>query len=126
MELDCEGSYVAIFDHPSNPHHPTSWHTRDYGQILLNPCGQNAFDPRAAENVQKPEPDLKLEFRGRVVIPHARRAERQRGWILPGVRRREIGGRPNRSLIVVHVDRIAVVRYRLDRLTWSTTSPAGP
>ena len=24
---------VAIFDHPSNPRHPTWWHARDYGLV---------------------------------------------------------------------------------------------
>ena len=67
-ELDGERLGVAIFDHPTNPHHPTYWHARDYGLFSLNPFGQNAFDPNAAENNQKLEPGQKLEFRWRVAI----------------------------------------------------------
>ena len=30
---------VAIFDHPKNPAHPTSWFVRDYGLFAANPFG---------------------------------------------------------------------------------------
>src|SRR6478736_1496794 len=36
---------VAIFDHPSNPRHPTTWHVRDYGLFAANPFGLHDFDP---------------------------------------------------------------------------------
>ena len=67
-ELDGERLGVAIFDHPSNPHHPTYWHARDYGLFSLNPFGQNAFDPSAPENIQKLAPGQKLTFHWRLVI----------------------------------------------------------
>ena len=35
---------VAIFDHPSNPRHPTWWHARDYGLITANPFGIHHFE----------------------------------------------------------------------------------
>lgn len=35
---------VAIFDHPSNPRHPTWWHVRDYGLFAANPFGQRHFE----------------------------------------------------------------------------------
>ncbi|MEO1525217.1 MAG: PmoA family protein, partial [Planctomycetota bacterium] len=35
---------VAIFDHPSNPRHPTWWHARDYGLVAANPFGVNHFE----------------------------------------------------------------------------------
>jgi hypothetical protein len=35
---------VAIFDHPSNPRHPTWWHVRDYGLFAANPFGQHEFE----------------------------------------------------------------------------------
>jgi sugar phosphate isomerase/epimerase len=35
---------VAIFDHPSNPRHPTWWHVRDYGLFAANPFGQHDFE----------------------------------------------------------------------------------
>lgn len=34
----------AIFDHPSNPRHPTGWHARDYGLVAANPFGGYVFD----------------------------------------------------------------------------------
>jgi hypothetical protein len=34
---------VGIFDHPSNPRHPTTWHARDYGLIAANPFGYSYF-----------------------------------------------------------------------------------
>ena len=35
---------VAMFDHPSNPRHPTWWHVRDYGLFAANPFGQHDFE----------------------------------------------------------------------------------
>ena len=35
---------VAIFDHPSNPKHPTWWHVRTYGLFTANPFGQHDFE----------------------------------------------------------------------------------
>jgi hypothetical protein len=34
---------VAIFDHPSNLRHPTTWHARDYGLVTANPYGLSAY-----------------------------------------------------------------------------------
>jgi hypothetical protein len=34
---------IAIFDHPSNLRHPTTWHARDYGLIAANPFGLSNF-----------------------------------------------------------------------------------
>ena len=44
---------VAIFDHPSNPRHPTTWHVRDYGLFAANPFGLHDFDkqPPGAGNL---------------------------------------------------------------------------
>lgn len=39
---------VAIFDHPSNPRHPTWWHVRDYGLFAANPFGVHDFEKSAA------------------------------------------------------------------------------
>ncbi len=38
---------VAIFDHPSNPKHPTWWHVRDYGLFTANPFGVHNFERKA-------------------------------------------------------------------------------
>lgn len=37
---------VAIFDHPSNPRHPTWWHAREYGLIAANPFGVHDFEDK--------------------------------------------------------------------------------
>ena len=37
---------VAMFDHPSNPRHPTWWHVRSYGLFAANPFGQHDFEPK--------------------------------------------------------------------------------
>lgn len=39
---------VAIFDHPSNPKHPTWWHVRDYGLFAANPFGVHDFERKSA------------------------------------------------------------------------------
>jgi hypothetical protein len=66
--IDGEQLGVAIFDHPSNPRHPTYWHARDYGLFALNPFGQKAFDPAQEESHWVLEAGQSLRFRWRVVI----------------------------------------------------------
>ena len=39
---------VALFDHPSNPRHPTWWHVRDYGLFAANPFGLHDFEKKPA------------------------------------------------------------------------------
>ena len=34
---------IAMFDHPTNPRHPTYWHARDYGLVTANPFGIKSF-----------------------------------------------------------------------------------
>ena len=34
----------SVFDHPTNPRHPTWWHARDYGLIAANPFGIHNFE----------------------------------------------------------------------------------
>jgi len=61
---------IAIFDHPSNPRHPTWWHVRDYGLFAANPFGQHDFESLKDQN----SGDLKIPagqdvtFRYRVVL----------------------------------------------------------
>ena len=47
---------VAIFDHPSNPRHPTWWHARHYGLVAANPFGRHDFEggARGAGNLVIP------------------------------------------------------------------------
>jgi hypothetical protein len=35
---------IAIFDHPTNPRHPTWWHARTYGLVAANPFGIHDFE----------------------------------------------------------------------------------
>ena len=35
---------VAMFDHPSNPQHPTWWHVRSYALFAANPFGKHDFE----------------------------------------------------------------------------------
>lgn len=39
---------IAIFDHPSNPRHPTWWHARTYGLVAANPFGVHDFEKKPA------------------------------------------------------------------------------
>jgi len=39
---------VAVFDHPSNPRHPTWWHAREYGLVAANPFGIHDFEKKPA------------------------------------------------------------------------------
>jgi hypothetical protein len=41
---------VAIFDHPSNPRHPTWWHVRTYGLFSANPFGISSFEKQPDKN----------------------------------------------------------------------------
>jgi len=60
---------IAIFDHPSNPKHPTYWHVRGYGLFAANIFGEhhfNADDSRDGSiTLAKGE---KLHFRYRMLI----------------------------------------------------------
>lgn len=67
-EIEGEKLGVAMFDHPSNPRHPTYWHSRDYGLFALDPFGQQAFDPKAEESRWTLAPGQSIRFRWRVVI----------------------------------------------------------
>lgn len=42
---------VAIFDHLTNPRHPTWWHAREYGLIAANPFGIHDFENRSNAEV---------------------------------------------------------------------------
>ncbi len=54
---------VAIFDHPSNPRYPTTWHVRDYGLFAANPFGLHDFEKKP-----KGAGDLKVPAGGRVTF----------------------------------------------------------
>ena len=46
--LDGKVVGIALFDHPSNPRHPTWWHVRDYGLFAANPFGAHEFEKKPA------------------------------------------------------------------------------
>jgi hypothetical protein len=60
---------VAIFDHPSNPRHPTWWHVRDYGLFAANPWGIHDFERKPpATGDMTIEPGQSVTFRYRFYI----------------------------------------------------------
>ena len=42
---------ICLFDHPSNPGYPASWHARGYGLFSVNDIGRKAYNPGEAENL---------------------------------------------------------------------------
>jgi hypothetical protein len=34
---------IAMYDHPANLRHPTTWHAREYGLVTANPFGLHHF-----------------------------------------------------------------------------------
>ena len=60
---------VAIFDHPTNPRHPTWWHVRDYGLFAANPFGIHDFEKQAAGSGDlRVEPNSSVTFRYRFYV----------------------------------------------------------
>lgn len=84
---------IAIFDHPSNPGHPTHWHVRDYGLFAANPFGLHDFEkkPPGAGNLTIPA-GQSVTFRYRFYIhegneKQARVAERYAEYATPAVKK---------------------------------------
>ncbi|MGH7491494.1 MAG: PmoA family protein [bacterium] len=59
---------VAIFDHPQNAGHPSSWHARGYGLFAANPLGQKVFSEGKEELNFALAPRASTTFRHRVLI----------------------------------------------------------
>ena len=60
---------VALFDHPSNPRHPTWWHARDYGLVAANPFGVHYFEKKPAGTGDlRVEPGSSITFRYRILL----------------------------------------------------------
>jgi len=60
---------VAIFDHPSNPRHPTYWHVRAYGLFGANIFGlHNFYHDNTRDGSLTLDPGHTLKFRYRVLI----------------------------------------------------------
>ena len=67
--LEGEKLGVAIFDHPSNPKHPTYWHSRSYGLFAANIFGERDFhSDKSRDGGVTLEPGGSLRFRYRVLI----------------------------------------------------------
>jgi len=68
-EKDGEKLGVAIFDHPSNPKHPTFWHARGYGLFAANIFGERDFlADKTRDGSVTLRPGGQLRLRYRVVI----------------------------------------------------------
>ena len=60
---------VTIFDHPSNPRHPTWWHARDYGLFAANPFGVHDFEHQPAGSGDlRLEPGERISLRYRLLL----------------------------------------------------------
>lgn len=67
--LDGEVVGIVIMDHPSNPRHPTSWHSRGYGLFAANIFGLRDFTgDKKKDGSFKLAKGEKLSFRYRVLI----------------------------------------------------------
>jgi len=68
-QVDGKTAGVAIFDHPSNPRHPTYWHSRAYGLLAANIFGVRDFTgDKTKDGSLTVEPGQPLGFRYRIVI----------------------------------------------------------
>ena len=68
-EIDGEKLGIAILDHPSNPRHPTYWHSRSYGLFAANIFGLHDFlNDKSANGSLTLEPGRAIHFRYRVII----------------------------------------------------------
>src|SRR5262249_61316 len=68
-ELDGEKLGIAIFDHPTNPKHPTYWHSRSYGLFAANIFGEHDFyNDKSRDGGVTLDPGNALRFLYRLVI----------------------------------------------------------
>jgi len=67
--VDGEKLGVAILDHPTNPRHPTYWHSRGYGLFAANPFGVRDFErDKTKSGDMKVAKGSAIRFRYRVII----------------------------------------------------------
>lgn len=72
-EVNGEKAGIAIFDHPSNPKHPTYWMARGYGLLAANPFGERDFyGDRARDGSVTIPAGGTMTLRYRVLIHHGR------------------------------------------------------
>src|SRR5262249_52687207 len=48
--IDGENVGVAVMDAPTNFHHPTRWHVREYALVFANPFAEHDYDKSAPDN----------------------------------------------------------------------------
>ena len=68
--IDGKPYTIVMFDHPTNPRHPTRWHARDYGLFAANPFGGSQMDksePKDSGNLTLPAGQT-FSFKYRVII----------------------------------------------------------
>jgi len=79
--LDSEPVGIAIFDHPQNPRHPTTWHARDYGLFAANIFGEREFyNDKTRDGSLTLEPGKTIRFSYRVVIHGAADHKQIAAW----------------------------------------------
>ncbi len=64
--IDGKPMSIAMYDHPQNLRHPTTWHARDYGLVTANPFGQHHFMGKAkgaGKVTIKKDKSLSLKYR---------------------------------------------------------------
>jgi hypothetical protein len=67
--LEGEALGITIMDHPSNPRHPTHWHSRAYGLFAANIFGMRDFySDKSKDGSLELKPGGTLRFRYRVLI----------------------------------------------------------
>ena len=78
-ELNGERVGVVMMDHPSNPRHPTYWHSRGYGLHSINPFGLHDFlNDKTKDGSLTLAPGEHVRFRYRVIIHGAATREKLR------------------------------------------------
>jgi hypothetical protein len=74
-EVGGEPLGITIMDHPSNPRHPTYWHSRAYGLFAANMFGVRDFEKdKTKDGSLTLEPNQTLRVRYRVLIHPGRTA----------------------------------------------------
>lgn len=60
---------IAVFDHPDNLRHPTTWHARDYGLLAANPFGISYFqNAQRGSGNHSLSPGKELNFKYRLLL----------------------------------------------------------
>lgn len=68
-QIGAERVGIVMMDHPSNPRHPTYWHSRGYGLHSINPFGLHDYlNDKAQNGGMTIEPGQHVRFRYRVIV----------------------------------------------------------